>query len=37
MKSFGRFACSCSKKYPQEMGSAQFIRAMRKSGFVDER
>ena len=27
----------CSKKYPQEMGSAQFIRAMRKSGFVDEK
>ncbi|MDB0053409.1 EF-hand domain-containing protein [bacterium] len=25
----------CSKKYPQEMGSAQFIRAMRKAGFVD--
>ena len=25
----------CSKRYPQEMGSAQFIRAMRKAGFVD--
>ena len=25
----------CSKKYPEEMGSAQFIRAMRKAGFVD--
>ena len=27
----------CSKKFPQEMGSAQFIRAMRKAGFVDEK
>ena len=25
----------CSKKYPQEMGSAQFVRACRKANFID--